>query len=231
MRRLKSTLLIIILISFFAFGCQFSQQRFASNIFTPGHVYPWESPKTASTEARQAAALMVDLARRAITLLVRKTLNETERNDRFRALLRRHFAIRHIARKSLSNAWDSSTPMQRQNYLNLFEDWIIYSNNDRFKAYSGQMFRIMDVRIIEGGDRIVYSEIIDQNKNTNYVDWYIRRVAGEDRIIDVLFQGLSLQITQRDEFQALLIHKGGMEGLLTELRKRVRISALHTDPG
>jgi phospholipid transport system substrate-binding protein len=53
------------------------------------------------------------------------------------------------------------------------------------------------------------------------VDWRIRERGDGDLVaIDVIIEGISLVVTQRSEFSAV-IERSGMDGLLAELRQRV----------
>jgi phospholipid transport system substrate-binding protein len=48
----------------------------------------------------------------------------------------------------------------------------------------------------------------------------LRERPGEPVIIDLIVEGISLLVTQRSEFAAVL-ERSGVDGLLTELRARV----------
>ena len=49
--------------------------------------------------------------------------------------------------------------------------------------------------------------------------WRVRMIGGVPKIIDVVHEGVSLALTQRQEY-ASVIERQGMEGLLEILRKR-----------
>jgi phospholipid transport system substrate-binding protein len=51
------------------------------------------------------------------------------------------------------------------------------------------------------------------------VDWRLRDAAHGPVIIDLIIEGISLLVSQRSEFAAV-IERSDMEGLLTELQAR-----------
>jgi phospholipid transport system substrate-binding protein len=54
------------------------------------------------------------------------------------------------------------------------------------------------------------------------VDWRLRADNSDFRILDVIVEGLSMAVTQRDEFASVIQSKGGkVAGLLDVLRQKV----------
>ena len=69
------------------------------------------------------------------------------------------------------------------------------------------------------GDTIVSTVILQRSGPPVNVDWRIR--AGDDsyKVVDVIVEGVSMVITQRDEFSSVIRRSGGnVEGLLAKLR-------------
>jgi len=57
------------------------------------------------------------------------------------------------------------------------------------------------------------------------VDWRVRELDDRSLVaIDVIVEGVSLIVTQRSEFGAV-IERQGLDGLLAELRRRAEIRA------
>ena len=72
----------------------------------------------------------------------------------------------------------------------------------------------------DDSDTVVRSEIVSPGFPEVRVDWRVRRTGGAYRIVDVTVEGVSLAITQRDEFAAVIRSNGGqVEGLLSALRE------------
>jgi phospholipid transport system substrate-binding protein len=156
----------------------------------------------------------------AIQSLTNQALNDEQRKERFREILNRAFKIRLIARYTLGRYWRRATKEQRKEYVGLFEDFVVMAYAARFRDYSGENFSVGIVRDLNASDKLVSSKLVLKDGTAIPVHW---RVRGGDtyKIIDVLVEGVSMAITQREEFAAIISRRGGeVEGLLAALRKK-----------
>ena len=162
------------------------------------------------------------VGQQAIDSLTGKELSDVQRRERFRAILIRTFEVPLIARFTLGRFWRGTTQNQRKEYVSLFEDFIVMAYAARFRNYSGESFTVGRVRQINKIDVLVQSEVAPKDGRKIAVDWRVRDKGGF-KIIDVIVEGVSMVITQRDEFSAIIGQKGGsVDGLLAALRKKVR---------
>ena len=54
------------------------------------------------------------------------------------------------------------------------------------------------------------------------LDWYVVHQDGRYKITDIYIAGVSMKVTQRDEFAAVIQRGGGrVEGLLLQLREKL----------
>lgn len=155
----------------------------------------------------------------AIDTLTQKELSEAERQDRFREILNRTFEIKVIARFALGRYWRRASEAQRTEYIDLFEDFIVQAYSARFRNYSGDKFTVGQVRELNTRDRLVQSEILLKDGRKIPVFWRVRK-GDPMKIVDVMVEGVSMAITQRDEFSAIINQNGGkIDGLIAQLRK------------
>ncbi len=156
----------------------------------------------------------------ALDSLTSKELTDDQRESRFRVILRRTFDVKVIARFALGRYWRRASKAQRTEYVELFEDFIVRAYAIRFKGYSGEGFEVGKMRPINDRERLVLSIMLLEDGRKIAVHW---RVRGNKkyRIIDVVVEGVSMAITQRDEFSAIISRNGGkIDGLLAALRKK-----------
>lgn len=160
------------------------------------------------------------LGREAIDSLTTSESSKSERESRFREILKRAFDMRAIARFTLGRYWRIASKDERQEYVELFEHFIVQAYATRFEGYNGDQFEVGKVHDINKRDRLVISEIVQPNGPPIHVNWRVRTSNGL-RIVDVVVEGVSMGITQRDEFAAVIRSSGGkIEGLLAALRKK-----------
>lgn len=177
--------------------------------------------------ATGAGKFMETLADKAVAALTGKDVARPERVRRFRVLLNENFAVTTIARWVLGRHWNGATEIQRKEYLELFEDLIVLNYVDRFTEYSGEKLTVTKTITVENKDAIVYSVINRPNHSEPLeVEWRVRLHGGGYKIVDVMVKGVSMGLTQRQEFAAVFSrNSSSMAAFLDELRQRVKPGA------
>ena len=87
-------------------------------------------------------------------------------------------------------------------------------------GFAGERFQIIASRPVGERDILVQSRIAPPSSQPLRVDWRLRERPGEPVIIDLIVEGISLLVTQRSEFAAVL-ERGGIDRLLSELEARI----------
>jgi phospholipid transport system substrate-binding protein len=166
-----------------------------------------------------------------VTELGRKTLEiinqqppKAERDQRFRAILHEGFDMEALSRFVLGPHWRSATDAQRKEFMKLFEDWIVGAYGERFSQYSGEQFKVIGQRPEGQNATLVNSQIIRPNGGPPVkVDWRVAKAGNEYKISDVVVEGISLMVTQRQEFSSVIQRNGGqLEALLKILRQKTQ---------
>ena len=168
--------------------------------------------------APDPVAFIKDLGTRAIEVLGPRVPAE-QRLSRFRELFQNDFDVPRIGRFVLGRYWRTATPQEQAEFLRLFQEYVVQAYSNRLGEYGGQPFIVTGTRP-GGGDVIVTSEIIRQNGSRVVVDWYLVPSGGAYKITDVYVGGVSMAVTERDEFAAVIQRHGGQVSALIELLRR-----------
>lgn len=165
-----------------------------------------------------------NLGDEAIGYILDQSLTQAQRSEKYRELLRKAFDMKTIAHFAIGRAWDSATPEQRQEYLQLFEELVLNIYGDRLSFYSGERFEVKGVRRESDRDSVVTSEIKHAGRaQATSVDWRVRNENGKYAIIDVVIDGVSQSVAQRQDYSSVIRRDGGrIDGLITVLRQRVQ---------
>lgn len=158
------------------------------------------------------------LGERTIEVLSNESYTAEDRMRRYRELLREGFAVNTIGRFALGRYWRTASPEQREEYLALFQEFVLDIYSKRMDGFSGETFTIIKSLPIDKTDTMVSTEIHSDDGPPIRVDYRVRSHDGVMQIIDVLVEGISLIITQRSEF-ASVISREGFEGLMEKLRE------------
>ena len=173
-----------------------------------------------STEAR---VFIEALAGDAIKALTVNDVGRGERIERFRTLFNDHFAVDTIGKWVLGRYWRRAKPKERDEYLILFEDYIVASYVERFAEYTGQKLLVTKAIAEDGTSATVYSEIhLPGGGNLPVrVNWRVDGVVGDFKIVDLVVEGVSMSTTLRSDFGSITRRDGGkVAGLLSVLRKK-----------
>jgi phospholipid transport system substrate-binding protein len=156
----------------------------------------------------------------SINSLTNKEITQDQREERFRKILNAQFEVKLLARFTLGRFWRRASEEQRKEYTSLFEDFIVKAYAARFADYKGENFVVGKIRNINERDNLVQSEVVLTDGRKIPVHWRVRN-GKAFKIVDVLVEGVSMAITQRDEFSSIINQSGGkVDGLLAALRKK-----------
>jgi phospholipid transport system substrate-binding protein len=178
----------------------------------------------AQSPVQDGARVFVDkLAERAIAALTVKDITEKERSKRFHALLIGSFDVPAIGRFALGKYWREASEPQKIEYLKLFETMIVATYASRFGEYSGETVKMTEARVDDPKLITVLSEVSKPGAQPVRVDWRVLTEDDKYRIVDVVVEGISMSLTQRNDFAAVIQRNGGtIDGLLVALRDKTK---------
>ena len=91
-----------------------------------------------------------------------------------------------------------------------------------FGRYTGQTFDIVKVGADRTNPRLIaiLTNVARSNGALAKVNWRIRKDGEDYKIVDIVAEGVSMALTLRQEYSAVIERSGGkVEGLIKELRK------------
>ena len=173
-------------------------------------------------ELQNAKSFVKAVADEGISFLSNDSLSKEQQISEFKKILKKSFSMKSIARFSLGRYWKSATKKEQAEYMDLFEKMVLNVYANRFSDYTGQELQITGAKPQGKRDILVNSLIVSNKENFKIkVDWRIRSKNGQNKIIDIIVEGVSMSVTQRSEFASIIQRGGGkVEALLKELRKR-----------
>ena len=189
----------------------------AVSIGTPGEIQAQTSPQ-------EAAKFVQALGSEAVLLqsAVRSGSPET-RTAVLRDLVRRGFNLELTSQFVLGKFWHRATARQRSEFQDLFTEYLLNSYARHIGSYHAETLEIVASHPVGSKDVLVETSFTDDDGTTNPI-WRVRAQDGVYKIIDVSIDGVSLALTQRREFAAV-INRQGLDGLLDMLRQKLAAQA------
>lgn len=176
---------------------------------------------TAPAQAANPQDFVQNMGDKAFASLSEEGLSRDQRTERFRGLLNEAFDLPRIARFTLGRYWRTATDEEKTEFIALFEKFVIQAYSNRFQDMSGQKLNVINAREVSASQALVLSEIEIPGKAPVKINWRVRSKDDAHKIVDVLVQGISMSVTQRDEFAAVIRKTGGkVDGLIKALRRK-----------
>lgn len=183
----------------------------------------WSSTGLAQTKIDGPKAFVTQLGERTISFLSEKNGSRESREQQLRELLREGFAVDRIGRFVLGKYRRTAQPAKVQEFVTVFEDYIVSLYASQFTRYGGETFEVLKVvNSSRAKDSMVVTKILPADgQEALRLDFQVRKVGNEFKIMDVRIEGVSMILAQRDEFSAYIRkNNGNVDALISALRQR-----------
>lgn len=178
---------------------------------------PAMAQDNASENPDQALAFVDQLANDALLVLDDTAMTQDERDQAFRDLLGKGFDLNYIGRLVLGRHWRGASGTQKSEFNEIFPEYVLRIYASRLTEFGDEEFEMGGTSPAGRRDVYVHSSVVRPNGPPIEADWRVRQKDGEYKIIDLKIEGISMVLTQRDEFSGR-ISQVGLDGLLVDLR-------------
>jgi phospholipid transport system substrate-binding protein len=176
------------------------------------------APPRAAAQA-DAVAFINNLGVQAIQVLG-PSVSPAARVQRFRELFSAYFDLPEISRFVLGRYWRIATPEQQQQFQGLLREYLAQAYAGRLAEYAGEKFQALNAQP-QGDETVVFSEITRNDGSKIRIEWHLANQGGW-KITDAYVAGVSMAVTERDEFASVIQQGGGqVQYLLDRLRQKV----------
>ena len=173
--------------------------------------------------ALAATAMAPDEAEQFIRSVAEDALSTLEeqgdRAGRVRDLVDRHVAIDFIGRFGMGKHWRDLSEEEQQRYLELYREFFLHKYAAILGGYQGRELTVTGARPAGDRDVLVGTRVRNAEGDELPADWRVRLIDGQPRIVDIVVDGVSVAVNQRQEFTAV-VARSGFAGLLDMLRSR-----------
>jgi phospholipid transport system substrate-binding protein len=159
-----------------------------------------------------------DLASRALAPMPNE--DTAVKQERFRQLFRQYFDVEACARAALGPYWLKATALQRQEFVGLYEDYVVIGYSTAFRALGGESFKMLGSQPDKG--RVIVTSRIEINDAAPIrVDWQLNPTNRGYKVTDVIVNGISMASAQHSDLVSVIQRNNGhMPALLVALREK-----------
>ena len=180
-------------------------------------------------EARQVVeslnASLLELMKRA------DALGYAGRATTIEPVVRESYDLSSMARIALGKHWRKLEADERERFVDLFARLTIANYAGRFDGYAGERFEVISEEATSQGLRLVRSRIVRSNQEAIAIDYGLRPIGTEFRIVDIYLGGTVSELALRRAEYTSLIDRKGYSALVAALEARIERLASGEDAG
>lgn len=174
----------------------------------------WLTPGRAAALASDEAASFVEATIKEVAELLDSEADSSAKAKRLREIMERRGAMPEIARFVAGTSWRGMSEDQQARFVEAFTGFVSTVYARRFEEYAGQartngLFSMDEVTDAGRKGMLVRTLINRVNEPPIVVDWLVTDRPGKIVISDIVIEGVSLLVTQREEIGSMLEARNG----------------------
>ena len=142
------------------------------------------------------------------------------RFDQLTPVITASFDLPFIAKTAMGRHWDTLDPRQKSRFVEAFRRLSIATYAANFDCYSGERFKVVSKKELDHGQFQVRSQLIKSDGGEVSLDYILRPVDRQWRIINVIANGVSDLALKRADYTQFL-KTNGFDALLGKLNEKI----------
>jgi len=131
-----------------------------------------------------------------------------------------HVDFEESTRLAVGRAWAKATPEQKKKLTQEFRNMLVRTYSNAIQPYEGQQMKVMPVRMKPGDtEATVQNQFTRAGAQPVKIDYSMRKTDAGWKIYDIVVEGVSLVLTYRSEFDAV-VKQDGIDGLIKRLAQK-----------
>jgi phospholipid transport system substrate-binding protein len=181
----------------------------------------WQSRPASAQGAMARASAFIKNVGDQLVGVVNGSEGEREKRAKLTAIIDNAVDVDGVAKFCLGRYWRTASADQQRRYMELFHQVLVNNITAKIGDYRGVRFQMG--RTQQRDENAVVSTVVERPNNapTN-VDWVVSNPGSDPKIIDVIAEGTSLRLTQRQDYASYLSHNNdNIDALINAMRQQV----------
>jgi phospholipid transport system substrate-binding protein len=155
-----------------------------------------------------------------IAVLQEKGLSADVKREKIRGIVEGYVDFQTMSRLVLARNWSGLDDAKKKQFVEEFKQHLSVTYGKNVESYNNEKVQITGERDEGRGDWTVQSKILrPQGGGDILVDYRLRKMNGEWKVIDLVIERVSLVSSFRSQFQEVMAN-GGIDRLLELLREK-----------
>ena len=178
-------------------------------------------PFSARAESTEKAAAFVKSTGDRLVAIVNGPGSAAAKRSAMTEVLNSDVDVDGIGRFCLGRFWRPATAEQQKQYLALFHQVLVTNITSKLGEYKGVTFTMGRSRS-QDQEAVVSTTVVRPNNPPTAVDWVIANPETRPKIIDVVAEGTSLRLTQRQDYASYLVHNNNnVDALIAAMKNQI----------
>jgi phospholipid transport system substrate-binding protein len=181
----------------------------------------WPARPAHAQSALQHATSFIKSVGDQLVAVVNSSQPDAQKRSQLTQIIDGAVDVDAVAKFCLGRFWRSASSQQQQNYTTLFHQVLVNNITSKLGEYRGVSF-VMGKAQMRDEDAVVSTVVNRPNNPPTNVDWIVTHPASTPKIIDVVAEGTSLRLTQRQDYASYLSHNNdSIDALINAMRQQV----------
>jgi phospholipid transport system substrate-binding protein len=123
-------------------------------------------------------------------------------------------------RLAVGRAWSQASPEQKKKLVTEFRNMLVRTYSNAIEAYQGQTLKVLPARGKQDPeDTVVRTQFVRAGGQPLTIEFHMRQADKAWKVYDIVVEGVSLVMTYRSEFDAV-VKQEGLDGLIKRLAQK-----------
>jgi len=131
-----------------------------------------------------------------------------------------HVDFEEATRLAVGRGWKQASPEQQKKLVSEFRSMLVRTYSNAISAYQGQTMKVQPSRVKPAdNEATVRNQFIRPGGKPVLIDYSLRKTDNGWKIYDIVVEGVSLVLTYRSEFDAI-VKQEGLDALIKRLAQK-----------
>jgi phospholipid transport system substrate-binding protein len=171
-------------------------------------------------QAEGKATAFVQQTGDKLVSVVNGTMSTSDKRRALTQIIEASVDVDSVARFCLGRFWRTASGDQQKRFVNAFHEVLVTNISSKLGEYQGVKLTVQHARM-QDDDAIVTTTVERPNNPQTTVDWVIEQPTTNPKIVDVLAEGTSLRLTQRQDYASYLTRNNNdVDALINAMKQQ-----------